>query len=534
VPATQLTSYTTGDRLPAATIEKSLDKLTMLAQQGQRSINTRSDEAALSIKDYIDTEVSNIAIYGATTPMTRWAYTGDGTTVAFAVTGSNVTQATSYLVTLDGVTQDPASFTIAGSTLTFSEAPPTGAGIVIVCLGYQRAFTSANDYSVTATRSTTARTLANRFADVVNVKDFGATGNGTTDDTSAFNAAIAVANDQPILLPSAYFNISSSLNTNARLVWDKVTVDTGLLSGYGYDQTKLPLAPALNYGAGERFIQSFRNSKVTGYDIYGSIFPSVESYDGVQGVTEITSGSNIENASGLAGYIQNNSTGTNGVCIFGVGQAVANSSKAWGVNTLITDSATRALNADTGKYLIGYECDINIMSPNTNVIGISIGGNSLSNTTQGQGFVVNSLGTLNKWAVGFITGDGTADIGIKIGANTTTGASDSQKVILGYRDSTATVRALQITQTSTDFFSIVSTSPSFRGVSIGQGNLFLNSTKGVWINGTQIISNQVSGWNTPIGATSGTFDATTATLSQTASFLAGVILALKTHGLIGP
>jgi hypothetical protein len=181
VPATQLTSYTTGDRLPAATIEKSLDKLTMLAQQGQRSINTRSDEAALSIKDYIDTEVSNLSIYGATTPMTRWAYTANGSTVAYAVTGSNVSQATSYLVTLDGVTQDPASYTVAGSTLTFSEAPPSGTGIVIVCLGYQRALTSANDYSVTATGSSTARTLANRFADVVNVKDFGAVGDGDCD-----------------------------------------------------------------------------------------------------------------------------------------------------------------------------------------------------------------------------------------------------------------------------------------------------------------------------------------------------------------
>ena len=206
VPATQLTSYTTGDRLPAATIEKSLDKLTMLAQQGQRSINTRSDEAALSIKSYIDTEVSNLAIYGSTTPMTRWAYTGDGTTVAFAVTGSNVSQATSYLVTLDGVTQDPASYTALGGALTFSEAPPSGVRIVIVCLGYQRASTGASDYSVTATGSTTARTLANRFADVVNVKDFGAIGDGTADDTAAFVAVIN-ANSKLILIPRGVYYV---------------------------------------------------------------------------------------------------------------------------------------------------------------------------------------------------------------------------------------------------------------------------------------------------------------------------------------
>lgn len=92
------------------------------------------------------------------------------------------------------------------------------------------AFTTLSG-SVTATGSVTSRSLASRFANVINVKDFGAIGNGVTDDTAAIQAAIATAvSGSVIYFPQAQvrynctgFSVPASL-TNVLIKGDQAQI----------------------------------------------------------------------------------------------------------------------------------------------------------------------------------------------------------------------------------------------------------------------------------------------------------------------
>ena len=79
-----------------------------------------------------------------------------------------------------------------------------------------------DEKTVIAAGADTPRNLADRFGDVVNVKDFGAVGDGKTDDTEALNHAIKYAcdNKKIVFMPSGIYMTSKRLqifdNTDIR------------------------------------------------------------------------------------------------------------------------------------------------------------------------------------------------------------------------------------------------------------------------------------------------------------------------------
>lgn len=139
-------------------------------------------------------------------------HTGNGSTTTFSMTYNPGVEFNTY-VFVDGVYQNKSTYTISGTNVIFSEAPPLNSKIE---LNVFRALTlaetvQASNVSYTATGASALRTVQTKLEEFVSVKDFGAVGNGVTNDTAAFNAAWAATNPQAVYVPAASYVITGTV-----------------------------------------------------------------------------------------------------------------------------------------------------------------------------------------------------------------------------------------------------------------------------------------------------------------------------------
>ena len=167
-------------------------------------------------KGYVDGKVAltttNLAGFYKST------HTGDGSVEFGLAFTPQTTDAKAYIVTIDGVFQIPdVAYTIGATSITFTSAPPTPSSICVLATAAASS-TAVDNVLLTATGATEARSLADRAADSVNVMDFGAVGDGTTNDMDAFQAAIdAVGYGGGVVVAPAnkrYFIDGTATNTN--------------------------------------------------------------------------------------------------------------------------------------------------------------------------------------------------------------------------------------------------------------------------------------------------------------------------------
>lgn len=199
----------------------------------QFSVTVRDKNNALVIYSPVGYGVDPASISGSVSVQN---YTGDGATVTFGM-GASPSTINATNVYIDGVYQEKDTYTISGTSLTFSEAPSLYSGIEIVVQessilgGASASQISYNEGSVGAVN----RTVKAKLQEFVSVKDFGAVGDGVTDDTAAIQAAINV-NTAPVYIPEGTYRITSSIRLDPAT--DNVTYRTAaMLYGSGKERT---------------------------------------------------------------------------------------------------------------------------------------------------------------------------------------------------------------------------------------------------------------------------------------------------------
>jgi hypothetical protein len=239
VPATQETDYLANDPFPAESHERALDKLTMLVQQNEReldralkiplaSVPTTSTELPLPVGNKLLAWNSNATAITNFDPADIITIVGQQTSYGDVFTGNGVT--TNFTlsrspgsvfgldVSVNGVTQVPnVDYTLGGTTLSFTSAPPAVASQVLARYAevYQEVDADAQNVRyLPAGVGAQLTTVQAKLRETVSVKDFGAVGDGVTDDTAAIQAALDA--HPAVYIPASTFLITAKLSVTKR------------------------------------------------------------------------------------------------------------------------------------------------------------------------------------------------------------------------------------------------------------------------------------------------------------------------------
>lgn len=200
----KLYTYVSGTTTPLATYVDQLGSASnpnpvIMDSRGEAGVWLASSQLyTMVLKDSLDNLIwtsDGVGSSGATPLASTFKvqnFSGDGTTVAFVLTyeppNENNTQ-----IYINGAYQQKNTYSLAASTITFSSAPPLGTDnievMTIATLSFGYIDSSLVNY-IPAGVGAIPTDVQTKLYEQTSVFDFGATGNGTTDDTAAIQAAV--------------------------------------------------------------------------------------------------------------------------------------------------------------------------------------------------------------------------------------------------------------------------------------------------------------------------------------------------------
>ena len=289
-----LTAYAAGQQFSFVAAATNTTSMTLnIDGLGAKAI-TRSGATALIAGDITVGKMITV-IYDGTQFQTSDARVPISTGVSGLGTG--VATALGVAVTGSGSVVLSASPTLTG-TVT---AATISATTVNATTG---AFTSVSG-AVTATGSTTSRTLANRFGDPANVKDFGAVGNGVTNDTAAIQAAIDYMNTTYsggiVFVPAGNYYVPGGLTLKGGVELVGEGRGSTTIQAQAVDVTVITFDATSNYAA-------LRNLFISGYQNAAATTNAVSVANNVAVIMKdcnIWGGASAVYTEGIDGYMEN-------------------------------------------------------------------------------------------------------------------------------------------------------------------------------------------------------------------------------------
>ena len=179
----------------------------------------------------VDADTTKLSLYDSAS-WNVYSFIGDNVTTLFTL-GTDPAGKKNTQVYIDGVYQEKETYSLLTTSITFSQAPPNLSTIEVVVAEIMLVGSTTSDL-VAYTPAGTGAVITNvqdKIRQTVSVKDFGAVGDGTTDDTAAIQLALN-SGFKNITGSGLTYKVTSALTISASdITFQDLTIDTSSKTG---------------------------------------------------------------------------------------------------------------------------------------------------------------------------------------------------------------------------------------------------------------------------------------------------------------